>query len=199
MNGIEKIIGRIESDTRSEIDALGARTDEQVKAIGEGYERVAQQAYFTTCSNGKKAAETQLARMASADSLEAKKALLAQKQALLDETFARALDKLCALPEQEQCSLLIKLAVEGSTTGREELVFSAPDRARYGKKVVIAANEALEKAGKTANLTLSESSRDIRGGLFVKNGNIENNCSFEMILRLLREQLAAETAKLLFE
>ena len=199
MNGIEKIIGRIESDTRSELDALGARTDEQVKSITEGYEHVAQQAYFTTCSNGKKAAETRLARMASADSLAAKQALLATKQAVLDETFARALDKLCALPEQEQCDLLVKLAVEGSTTGREELVFSAPDRARYGKKVVIAANEALEKAGKTANLTLSELSRDMRGGLYVKNGNIENNCSFEMILRLLREQLAAETAKLLFE
>lgn len=199
MNGIEKIIGRIESDTRSQIDALGARTDEQVKSITEGYERVAQQAYFTTCSNGKRAAETQLSRMASADSLAAKKALLAEKQQLLDQTFGRALDKLCALPEQQQLDLLVKLAVEGSTTGREELVFSAPDRARYGKKVVIAANEALEKAGKTACLTLSELSRDIRGGLYVKNGNIENNCSFEMILRLLREQLAAETAKLLFE
>ena len=199
MNGIEKIIGRIESDTRSQIDALGARTDEQVKSITESYERVAQQAYFTTCSNGKKAAETQLSRMASADSLAAKKALLAEKQQLLDQTFGRALDKLCALPEQQQLALLVKLAVEGSTTGREELVFSAPDRARYGKKVVIAANEALEKAGKTVCLTLSELSRDIRGGLYVKNGNIENNCSFEMILRLLREQLAAETAKLLFE
>ena len=199
MNGIEKIIGRIESDTRSELDALSARTDEQVKSISEGYAYVAQQAYFTTCSNGKKAAETRLARMASADSLAAKQALLATKQALLDETFACALDKLCALPEQEQCDLLVKLAVDGCTTGREELVFSAPDRARYGKKVVIAANEALEKAGKTANLTLSESSRDMCGVVYVKNGNIENNCSFEMILRLLREQLAAETAKLLFE
>ena len=117
----------------------------------------------------------------------------------LETVVAQQGEELCALPEQQQLALLVKLAVEGSTTGREELVFSAPDRARYGKKVVIAANEALEKAGKTACLTLSELSRDIRGGLYVKNGNIENNCSFEMILRLLREQLAAETAKLLFE
>jgi V/A-type H+-transporting ATPase subunit E len=199
MNGIEKITARINADAAQEIESVTTRAEEQIKSINENYEYVAQQAYFTVMSNGKAAAQTRLERLASADTMNGKKALLETKQQVLDETFAKALDRLCQLPEDQYCALLVKLAVEGSTTGKEELVFSAPDRARYGKKVVVAANEALEAAGKTAGLTLSEQSRDIRGGLFIKNGAIENNCAFETIIRLLREQLAGETAKVLFE
>jgi V/A-type H+-transporting ATPase subunit E len=199
MNGIEKITARINADAAQEIESVTTRAEEQIKSINENYEYVAQQAYFTVMSNGKAAAQTRLERLASADTMNGKKALLETKQQVLDETFAKALDRLCQLPEDQYCALLVKLAVEGSTTGKEELVFSAPDRARYGKKVVVAANEALEAAGKPAGLTLSEQSRDIRGGLFIKNGAIENNCAFETIIRLLREQLAGETAKVLFE
>jgi V/A-type H+-transporting ATPase subunit E len=199
MNGIEKITARINADAAQEIESVTTRAEEQIKSINENYEYVAQQAYFTAMSNGKAAAQTRLERLASADTMNGKKALLETKQQVLDETFAKALDRLCQLPEDQYCALLVKLAVEGSTTGKEELVFSAPDRARYGKKVVVAANEALEAAGKPAGLTLSEQSRDIRGGLFIKNGAIENNCAFETIIRLLREQLAGETAKVLFE
>lgn len=199
MNGIEKITARIKSDAGQEIEAINAQADAQVESIARNYEYLAQQEYFTIRSNGKADARARLDRMASADVLDGRKALLRTKQELLDEAFARALDRLCALPEEEYCALLVKLAVSGCSTGSEELVFSPADRARYGKKVVIAANEALARAGRPAALTLSEQSREMRGGLFIKHGAIENNCAFETIIRLLREQLAGETAKVLFE
>ena len=199
MNGIEKITARIESDAEQEIQALAVRTDEQVRSIRDGYARVAQQAYFTTLSNGKLAAQSHLDRMSSADARAHRNALLQTRQELLDEAFRQALACLCALPEEEMCTLLIRLAVNGCSTGREELVFSPRDRARYGKRVVVEANKALEAAGREASLTLSTLSRDIRGGLYVKNGPVENTCSFETILRLLRERHAAEAARILFE
>lgn len=54
-------------------------------------------------------------------------------------------EKLCTMPEQEYVALLTKLALEASSTGREQLIFSPQDRSRVGKQVVVAANEALVK------------------------------------------------------
>ena len=78
-------------------------------------------------------------------------------------------------------------------------MLSVSDRPRYGKQVVVAANALLEQAGKTAKLTLSEESREFRGGLYIQDGNIENNCTFPTIVRMLREQMAGEVATLLFD
>ena len=46
--------------------------------------------------------------------------------------------------------------------------------------------------------TLSPESREMAGGLILKDGNVEINCSFETQLRLLRESLAADVAGILF-
>lgn len=46
--------------------------------------------------------------------------------------------------------------------------------------------------------TLSEETREIAGGLILKDGNIEINCAFETQLRLLQERMAGEVAGILF-
>ena len=159
--------------------------------------------------------------------METKKLELAAKQEVLGEAFDLALDKLCSLPEQEYIALLTRLALEASTTGKEQLVFSPKDRSQVGKQVVVAANEALVKEvtpelpnalsdskvgaflGKVVNtaaaqitgtglLSLSEETRPIRGGFILVDGAVETNCSFETLIRLQREKLEKETADILF-
>ena len=50
----------------------------------------------------------------------------------------------------------------------------------------------------TALLTLSQETREMDGGLILREGNVEINCAFETQLRLLRESMAAEVAGILF-
>ena len=147
---------------------------------------------------------------------------------MLGEAFDLALEKLCSLPDPEYIALLTRLAVEASSTGREQLVFSPRDRARIGKQVVVAANDALVKGvapelpnsitdtkvgaflGKVVNstaaivsgtgmLTLSEETRPIKGGFIMVDGDVEINCAFETLVRLQREKLEKEVANLLFD
>ena len=118
---------------------------------------------------------------------------------MLEKAFAQAAEKLENLPEADYIRLLTKLALQASATGREALIFSTADRPRYGKKVVLAANEQLEAEGKTGALTLSEESRDFRGGLYVQDGQIETNCTFSALLRSLRTEMTGEVAAILFE
>jgi V/A-type H+-transporting ATPase subunit E len=199
MNGIEKITDRIAVDTDREVKALLQEAQRQADEITASYQALAESDYREALKKGEADAAERVVRLEGVAQLEARKLRLATRQEVLDLAFQRALEKLLSLPEEEYVALLAKLAAQGATTGREALVLSIQDRPRYGKRVVTRANELLAAQGKTAALTLSEESREFRGGLYIQDGNIENNCTFPTILRILREQMAGEVAKLLFD
>ena len=227
MNGIEKITAKIAADTEAEIAQLTAQTDEKVRSIGEVAKAQADKETADTLARGRKAADERLERLKSAAQMETRKLALGAKQEVLGEAFDLALEKLCTLPDGEYIELLTKLAVEASSTGREQLVFSPKDRARIGKQVVVAANDTLVKGvapelpnsitdtkvgaflGKVVNstaaivtgtgmLTLSEETRPIKGGFIMVDGDVEINCAFETLVRLQREKLEKDVANLLF-
>ena len=199
MNGIDKITDRIARDAEQECAAIDSRSSTQAAEIRAGYTALAESDYAEAVENGKKAAAERIGRMNGVAELEARQRKLAAKQAMLDKAFDLAMEKLLALPEPQYVELLSSLAVRASTTGREALVFSRQDRPRYGKKVVLAANARLEAQGRTGGLTLSEESREFTGGLYVQDGKVETNCTFPTLVRMLREQMAAEVADILFE
>ena len=228
MNGIEKITAKIAADTEAEIAQLTAQTDEKVRSIGEAAKAQADKESADTLARGRKAADERLERLKSAAQMETRKLALGAKQEVLGEAFDLALEKLCSLPDPEYIELLTRLAVEASSTGREQLVFSPKDRARIGKQVVVAANDAMVKGvapeltgsitdtkvgaflGKVVNsttamvtgtgmLTLSEETRPIKGGFIMVDGDVEINCAFETLVRLQREKLEKDVANLLFD
>ena len=145
MEGIEKITAKIAQDSQEEIARLTAETEEKVRAIQASAKAQADKETADTLARGEKAAQERLERLKSAAKMETKKLELAAKQEVLGEAFDLALDKLCALPEEEYIALLTRLALGASSSGREQLVFSPKDRARVGKQVVVAANEAMVK------------------------------------------------------
>ena len=228
MNGIEKITAKIAADTEAEIAQLTAQTDEKVRSIGEAAKAQADKESADTLARGRKAADERLERLKSAAQMETRKLALGAKQEVLGEAFDLALEKLCSLPDPEYIELLTRLAVEASSTGREQLVFSPKDRARIGKQVVVAANDAMVTGvapelpgsitdtkvgaflGKVVNsttamvtgtgmLTLSEETRPIKGGFIMVDGDVEINCAFETLVRLQREKLEKDVANLLFD
>ncbi len=228
MEGIEKITARIEADAQAEIDRLERETQEQVERLLDQARTQAGQESAGTLERGRRAAAERLERLSSAALLEGRKLELAAKQQVLTEAFDLALEKLCALSEADYVRLLAGLALQAVSTGREQLIFSARDRARVGKQVVVAVNEALasreapelpeaiagSKVGAflgkvvnttaamvagTAMLTLSQETRDIKGGFIMVDGDVEINCAFESLVRLQREKLEKQVADLLFQ
>ena len=145
MEGIEKITAKIAQDAQAEISRLMAEADEKVGAIQAEARAQAQREAAEIEARGRSAAGERLERLSSASQMERRKLELAAKQEVLGEAFALALEKLCTLPEKEYISLLAKLALEASSSGKEQLIFSKKDRATVGKQVVMAANDALVK------------------------------------------------------
>jgi V/A-type H+-transporting ATPase subunit E len=195
MEGIEKITARIAQDANNEIAQLNEQTQSQVQAIRAQAQEQADKTSADILAKGQKAAQERLERLESAAGMERRKLELAAKQEVLDEAFDLALQKLCDLPEKDYVQLLTNLAAEASTNGQEQLVFSQKDRAQVGKKVVVAANKAIEGG----HLKLSEETRPMKGGFILVDGDVEINCAFETLVRLQREKLEKEVSKALFD
>ena len=204
MNGIEKITGQIDADVQKEIDAALDQARAQAQEIEDRYASQAQTQAEAIRRKGEQDAAHRQERLVDVAKLEARKTILAAKQELVGQAFDLALKKLLELPDQEYISLLAKLAVSASRTGREQVILSQKDRSRYGKQAVTMANDMLaKKAGPRAAqtdgmLTLAEESRPMAGGLILRDGKVETNCSFEVLIHLQRDALSAEVARALF-
>ena len=195
MDGIEKITGRIAEDAGREIGEINAEARRQADEIMARYEAQAQRESEEILSRGRRNADERVERLASVAQLDARKLELAAKQEMLSKAYDLALEKLVNLPDKEYVNLLADLAVKASSTGREVVIFSQKDRARYGKAVVTQANEKLGDG----HLTMSEQSRPIQGGLILSDGDVEVNCTFETLVRLQRGEMDREVAKVLFD
>ena len=73
-----------------------------------------------------------------------------------------------------------QLAAEAAVTGDEEIVLNARDRAAVGDKVAAAANAKLPDG----KLTLADETGDFKGGFILRRGNIEANCTAELLVEL---------------
>ena len=182
MKGTEKIIAHIQADAKAQADAILKEADEKCAGIRADYEKQAKEAYAERIRAGVKANQDRLDSMDRLAKMEGRKTILALKQEMVAESFDLAVDKLVKLPEK------------ASVTGDEEIVLNVRDRKAIGTKVVEAANKALS-GGK---LTLSEKTGDFKGGLILRRGNIEANCTAELLVDLCRDEMAAELAGVLF-
>ncbi|HIQ77679.1 MAG TPA: hypothetical protein IAB77_00295 [Candidatus Scatomorpha intestinavium] len=199
MNGIEKITARITADAEAECRAIREESEKKCAEIRAENDKKAQEEYWRLVRAGVKDTEQRVQRMARTAALEAKKSVLSMKQDAVSRAFNEAQKLISTLPEADYVAFLAREAAEASVTGEEEVILSAADRAKVGAKAVRRANELLSEKGRTAVLTLSDETRPMSGGLILKQGDIEVNCTVDTLLDLSRGELAARVAEVLFE
>lgn len=194
MNGLDKIIARMEADTRVECDALAANAAGNADAILRDYQAQADAVARDSAQRTETQAAEHLEHLNGSSQLVCRQRVLAAKQQLIDEAFARTAQALTALPQADYIDLLASLAAENGS-GDEELLLSKTDRDAVGAAVVETANA--KKPG--AAFRLSEETRDTGGGLVLRRGRVELNCSFTEKLRQLRQEESSAVAQLLFD
>ena len=193
MNGIEKITQRIASDAQAEVDRILGDARDEAGRIAANYRAQADAEAAELAAKNEKAAAEREERLVSAAQMEARKVQLAAKQEMVEKAYIQALDKLCALPEEQYVAILADLLVKASSNGKEEAVFSPEDRERVGEAAVAKANELSGK-----QLRLSEETQPIRGGFILKDKNVKVNCTFETLVRLQKAETAGAVAQKLF-
>lgn len=195
MKGTEKIIAHIQADAKAEADAILAQAELQCAQIRQSYEDKAKAAYTEKVRMGVKACQDNVDSVERINQMEARKALLGLKQDMVSQCFQLACQKLTQLPRADYVALLAKLAAGASVTGDEQILLNSRDKAQVGQALVEAAN-ALIPGGR---LTLSDGEGDFAGGLILRRGSIEANCTLELLVELCRGDMSAQLAQVLFE
>ena len=195
MKGTENIIAHIRADAQDRSDAILAQAEQQCAQIRSDYEKKAQETYTAKIRAGVGECQARMDGMDRIARMEAKKGILALKQQLVSQSFDKACEKIVGLPTAEYAAFLAKLAAKASATGDEEIILNARDQKLIGKEVVKGANVLL----KDGKLTVSDEVGSFAGGLILRHGSIETNCTVELLVELQRSEMSAELAKLLFE
>lgn len=199
MKGTEKIIAHIRADGDAEakkiIDAASKQAEvkraESFKAALSEYEKLMQA--------GNAECEDILSGSRRIAEMEAKKSVLSVKQEMISAAFDAAREEIVNMPRDKYTQFLARMAAEAAASGMEEIVLNARDKAEVGKSVCKAANELLSAKGTPGKLTVSEDTADISGGVIVRFGGIETNCSIDALIRQRRSGLSTEVAAAMFE
>ena len=193
MNGIETIIQRLNTDAKAETDALLDKARQDAAAITARCQAQADKETVDLAARTQRAAAEREERLVSAAQMEARKTILAAKQAVMEEVYAKALEKLRSLPQDRTVEVLASLLNEAAPQGKGEVLFSAQDRETVGRAAVDAAN-----AQNGGQLTLSGETANIPGGFILRNGSIEVNCAYDTLIRLQKTETAGQVARQLF-
>ena len=198
INGIERIAERILRDAQTEAAGIRSIADENCAKIDAQYEKQAKDAAGDILEAAEKEAAEIVKRMKGESDMKARSALLEEKQTLMQKAFELAQQEILSMDGEKYRAFLVSLACKACVSGKEELLLNAKDLKRFGQDLCDEINAKLKEAGRPAKLTLGKKPADIDGGLKLKDGSIETNCSVGTLIAASKDALVPQVAAMLF-
>ena len=223
VTGLEKITGKILSEAQADAARTIAEAQEKCDAVRAEYAARADALTEQQREDARREGERITARAKSGVAMDKRNILLAARADMIDETYAAAYAELKSLPEEDYLSLLVRLLTDALVTCREErkqnlalygdeevtaepekyeVILNSRDRDAYGEKVLAGVRRAVVGKVETAvldKLVLSADTARMDGGLILKYGDVETNCSLEVVFADVRERTEAEVSRMLFD
>jgi V/A-type H+-transporting ATPase subunit E len=195
---VETITEKILSDAQAEVFRIEAEVAEKAKKV-EAEQREQVKAIEKEAEGEAKwrAQDRKKKDIATAE-LELRKALLVQKQRLIQQVFDTALKRLEDLKGEKRERFILELLMKVVEVGDEEVIFSDADGRKIGQKLLEEANSRLVKEGKKGALRFVKEDRDLHGGFILRRGKMEVNCSINSLFDSVREELELQVAEVLF-
>ena len=222
MNGLEKITDKILAEAGAESQKILAEAEEECARIRATYAEKAQAIRLRVADEAEREGIDLVSRSKNGAATQKRNALLRVRGELVDETFDMTLTALRSQSGEKYTEMLTGLLcaafleqMEAEITGRTlygeedaiaperyEVLFNSSDRDRYGAAVLAGARLRLAAkvdAEKLEMLTLSDQTVNIDGGLILRCGEVESNCSLSLLFADLRRELEAEVSRALFD
>ena len=186
------IKNKIKADSQAQIKAIEAENDEKVREISRKVNaeiKEVQDSYAIRL--GKEEPEV-LRRREIVAELDARRIDLGVRQRLVGEAFDAALKQLVELAPDKYVKFADKLMAQAVSTGKE-VVFVGKNEKHLDQRWIDGYN-----ASHGTSLTISSERLPIAGGFVLRNGKIDTNCSWEMLLTDSRADIETEVVKRLF-
>lgn len=189
MSGLDHIIARIEAENETQCEAVRTEAAARSAEIVAAADAEGREAVRAAAEQAEKQAEQLVSRAKSAGALEARRAKLAAKVALVDDVLAEARQRLAGLPDAAYFETMRSLALKNKQAGEGVLFFGARDLARLPR-------DFAQKLG--TDISVSETPAPIADGFLLKYGDVELNCTLDALFAAAREPLRSGAAERLF-
>ena len=191
---IEKITSKIISDA----EEIARVTLDEAKAQCDGIIAEAEEKAAAVVRNaeeqGREDKEKLIARKKAVADIDGRKMVLAAKQELIAQCFEKAVERLVSMEPAQYVEFLAGLVTKtGETEG--ELILNPKDREAVGAELI----DYLSKNLPGSAVTLSDETRNIRGGFLLKKGSVYMNGTIEALVEEAKEDLIGEVAGRLFQ
>ena len=219
MTGIEKLIDKILADAKADADAVLERAEESCRAIKETHAARVAAEEARLRENATKECVALITRAKSSAAMAKRNELLEARAAVVREAYAAAEKEIRNLTSEAYLDLLVtmlkgtlkrqlkseqesmELYGEDTTPDVYEVQLNRRDREQFGQALLDTIKRT--QVGKISmnaldKLTLSPRDARIDGGLVLKCGDVEANCSLSMLLAEVRRNTEVRVSAILF-
>ena len=191
---IEKITEVILADAEKTAKATLDKAEAESREIIAVAEKKAEKLIEETGVKGIDEKEKLISRKKAVAEIDGRKIILEAKQQLISECFEKATEKIISMEKADYLEFLAAI-VKTTDLTEGELIFNKKEAAEIGPDLVKYLNEDLPGS----KISLSSETRNIRGGLVLKNGAIYMNGTIEALMEEAKETLTGEVAQVLFQ
>jgi V/A-type H+-transporting ATPase subunit E len=178
---IERIKQKIFDETDVRRQAIRQQYEQKIAELKKQTEEEIAKIHQTFVAKSQSETKSILERATTEAELEQKKQILTTKWEIINNIFEQVAQKFPQLPEYID---ILKRVIEANTSDKNsEVIITPADRAKLKPQF--------------PNIKFIESST-IKGGVIIKSGKTELNFSLDANLRLLKDELIIELAKILF-
>ena len=221
MTGLEKITSRILADAQAQAQEILDEATEKSLTVRAQNLADAQAAQDRLIAEAEKEGEALVIRAKSSAAMTRRNIELAAKSEMIERAFARAMQEIYEMDRARYAELLLSLLCKTLNAQRDserdsmrlygediaperyELMLNARDSGDVAMQVMNGVRAAAA-SGKiptdmALKLRLNPTPVEIDGGLVLRCGDIETNCSFAMMLAAVRPALEPRVQQILYK
>jgi len=196
---IKDIKDKIIEDALHEKEKIIKEANENIKKIRDNNQKELNSIKNNIMERCEQEAELKEKNIITEARLEANKEILSEKQAIIEEIFKEAENRIEKLDNKKYANFMEKLILENVENGEETLYFGDNERKEINQIFIKDINEKLKSKGKKGNLKISKKSMPIKGGIIIGTDEIRKNASLEVILEKIKEDIETKLNQFLFQ
>ena len=219
MTGLEKVTGKIIADAEADARVALDRAEAECAAVKERYAAETEAEIEKLRDENDRECQSLIIRARSSAAMAKRNALLEARAKLLDEAYAAAEKQVKSMNGEQYLALLLKMlrsALQNQLADEEtslrlygediapasyEVILNSRDRDTYGEKLLDAFRAgygAKLSADTLCKLCLASDTASIDGGLILRSGPVETNCSLAMLMAENRRETEVRVSRILF-
>ncbi|EKY26100.1 V-type ATP synthase subunit E [Clostridium celatum] len=193
MSNVKNMTSKILKDAEARKENILATAQEERNKIVSKKESSANEIAKEILEKAEIEAKSKKERVISGAKLKVRNNKLAVKQEIIDEVFEKSIDKLTKLSKEEFLNFVRNTISSMNLSGKQNLILN-----KQGLEFVNASFIEELNSKVNAEITLSETVGNFKGGFILENNGIEINSTYEALVSSLRDELEFEVAKVLF-